>query len=166
MPKKKLQVKATHHDFAPSDESLGGKKKKKAKLKYSNYYMTINSNLAKGIDKKKFRDGFVDVFDNIGDYIKFKGMKEPNYDLIDSIKVSTHPEVGKKRGLIHGHALVKIKHRTKIGLDYDGMREALIESGAVPASGFHFYSKLVKDNVGTLKDYMTKTMRHEEISEE
>ena len=54
------------------------------------------------------------------------------------------------------HILVKIKHNTKIQLNYSSLKSALIDSGAVPASGFHFYVESIKDNISGLREYMNK----------
>ena len=152
---KRGKVTVQHHDFASSSSDAG--KVKKGKLKYSNYYFTINTNQTKAnISRKKFSKAIASTFDNIDKLIKFK---KGGMDDVESIKVSTHPEIGKAKGLVHAHALVKIKHRAMVGIPYDDMRQSLIDNGVVnPDSGFHFYSKLVRDNVGNVRDYMKKTL--------
>lgn len=154
--KKRGKVTVQHHNFASSSSEGGGKRQKKGKLKYSNYYFTINTNQTKkAISKRKFIKSIASTFDNIENIIQFK---KGSIDDVESIKVSTHPEIGKAKGLVHAHALVKIKHRAMVSIPYDAMRQTLLDNGVVkPDSGFHFYSKLVRDNVGNVRDYMKKT---------
>ncbi len=155
-PKKTKKGKLTtkHHSFA-TESSGKVAKTKKPKLKYSNYYFTVNTNhTVKTVSRKTFAKGFRKVFDHIDEMIDFKS---GNMDDVESIKVSTHPEIGKAKGLVHGHALVKIRHRAKVALPYSKIREALEEAGVVNPAGYHFYSKLVRDNVGNVTDYMNKT---------
>lgn len=166
--KKKLKVRKKHHDFADSsDHDRAIAKPKKKKLKYSNFYFTINTNLSNDalkknsdgmITKKTFLKGTRKVFDNIERYIKVIVPGDTMED-VESVKVSTHPEIGKAKKLVHMHALVKIKHRTKIRIDYDKMKRALKRNNAVPEAGFHFYVKLVQNDVKNVLEYMKKTLR-------
>lgn len=143
-------------------EELGAKPKKTIARNSSNFWITINTNVKKkgssrnpGM-KRKFRDGVHKVLDNLPEHIKFLDHSKGSLSKIKSIKVETKPETGKKKGFIHMHILVKIKHNTKIQLNYSSLKAALVESGAVPASGFHFYVESIKDNISDLRDYMNK----------
>lgn len=162
MVKKTIKVRGEHGEFATSESSetrrAKAKAPKKKKTKYSNYYITINSNLdTSKINKEAFKRRTQRVFDRIADFIKIKN-KGDDEDDIDDVSYKTRPEVGPDRKLVHMHALVRIKHRTKVKLDYKAIRKALVKEGAVrKGKGFHFYAKLFRDNRITLLDYINKT---------
>lgn len=135
-------------------------KQRRPPLKYTKLFLTFNTNIVyqgSGSQEKldNFTNGMKAVFENIEDYIVFVS-GEPEWSKIESIKATVSPEIGPKRKMVHGHALVIIIHRAKIRLNYQKIKEDLIDMGAVPASGFHFYSKLIKDNLQNVEDYINK----------
>ena len=142
--KKKQQLTVEHQE-------VKSKPKKTIARNSSNFWITINTNVnrkgAKGQGlKRKFKNGVHAVMDKLPDHIKFMDHGKGSLSKIKSIKVETKPETGKKKKFIHMHMLVKIKHDTKIQLNYTTLKKALIDSGAVN-EGFHFYVETIKDNI-------------------
>ena len=135
-------------------------KQRRPALKYTKLFLTFNTNIVfRGAADQERLDNFTEgmraVFENIEDYIDFTS-GEPEWSKIENIKATVSPEVGPVKKMVHAHALVIIHHRTSIRLNYNKIKSDLIDLGAVPASGFHFYSKLIKDNLQNVEDYINK----------
>jgi hypothetical protein len=135
-------------------------KKRRNPIKYTKLFLTINTNIVykppngqASLDA--FTEGLKGIFENIEDYIEFTSGK-PEWEKIENIKATVSPEVGPLKKTIHAHALVIIHHRSSIRLSYARIKQELVDSGAVPASGFHFYSKVIKDNLQNVEDYIHK----------
>lgn len=132
------------------------------KLKRSIFMVTINTNLRCGsrhydsCTQEDFVNGLHEVFDDPKPFIKYL---EPGhgYERVEKIDVTVSPEIGPKKGLLHAHIIIDIHHRTKAQIDYVGLKDLLVTTGTVPASGFHFYVKLIKDNFGDAMSYIEKT---------
>ncbi len=143
-------------------------KQRRPALKYTKLFLTFNTNIQYRppngqIALDAFTEGLKSVFENIEDYIQFlryEGTRrvviEPQWEKIVDIKATVSPEVGPKKKMVHAHALVIIHHRTLIGLDFEKIKSDLVDLGAVPASGFHFYCKPIKDNLQNVEEYINK----------
>lgn len=166
MPSKKTKKSKIHVSVEDLPSSSSSEKKtKKPKTKYSNFYITLNTNLRlKKSDgdrvaaKRRFLSGFKQVLSDIGDHIEFIG--NGSWDDVDKADVKIRPEIGPKKKLIHGHALVRIKHRTKLRIPYAKLRKAFEDAGAVPkGGGYHMKVIVANDNMAHIEDYINKNYR-------
>lgn len=168
MPSKKPPKNKVHVSFEDLDSSPEKKIKKntpKNKIKYSNFFITLNTNLRykKGDEQRRqarrdFVNGFKTVLSNIGDYVEF--LNDGSWDDVEKADVKIRPEIGTKKGLIHGHALVRLRHRTKLRIPYAKLRQAFEDEGAVVKGGkYHMKVIVANDNMANIEDYINKTVK-------
>eukprot|EP00952_Eustigmatos_sp_NYUAD-ZCMA_P012733 51020-Eustigmatos_ZCMA.PRE.2 len=122
----------------------------KNKSKHSNWLLTISSNQRykpddphKEADSEIFEEVVQDLSKNISKYINFRQSGHSwSKDHIDDVDVSYGIEWGEKSRALHCHVLVKIRHNSKISLDYDGIKDLFKERLGLP--NIYFDSRLVK----------------------
>ncbi len=152
----------------PRQKATEKEKTEKRTKKYSTFYITVNTNrrhkgenLPGHVDKDKFAQGFREVLDDIPSFFVYKD-KKGTYADIESITVNSTPEIGTEKGLVHGHAIVKVVHYTNIHLNFPAMKQAFKDSGAVESDNFHFYVKRVPNDFDRVMDYINKTKQNSE----
>jgi hypothetical protein len=137
--------------------------------KYSNWFITINPNVK--MDKghpqfknfyKTFKKSLDDLFskENIRNYIVIK-KKNDTFNKIKQITCNYTTEYGDTLNLLHGHALVEIRHYTCIKLNYDSIRKHIKESLSpeyvLKNNEIHLDVQVIRStNRQTILDYINK----------
>ena len=99
---------------------------KNIKPKQSNFLLTLNTNMQYKEDDKHLKDD-IEIFDNcinqllnsIDQFIKLPESDQWNEDTIKNVDIDYTIERGMKKGQLHIHIMFKIKHFTRIQLNYD-----------------------------------------------
>jgi len=92
----------------------------------------------------EFFDGVMShVLNNIGDFVT---IPEGHWtdDFIKDTQVQYVIERGNKKGFLHFHSLIKIKHKTQVKLDLKKIREYV--SKELGLTGIHIHVRIVKAN--------------------
>lgn len=154
-------------------------KPKKIPLKYSNWFITINTNKNMNAmeleEKESFYKHFEEVIKNfyekdISDFVIMKGSSQGvNYGMdknapreelikrIENVSAEYVLEIGEEKFSLHSHALFSIKKRgLETKLDYSKIREYLNEKCGYDV---HLNCKLYTDSQKTLSHYITKTVK-------
>lgn len=136
-------------------------KKEPEKFKHTNILLTINTN-QRYQDNDANLQNDVEVFDgtvqnilnNINNYCKFPDGDNWNDNSIKDVSIDYIVEKGTQKNCIHAHALVKIKHNTKLQLDFKKIQEKVnTELGIVT----YVNGRLVKNNGSdNIVDYLNK----------
>jgi len=136
---------------------------KKEKSKFSNWLLTISTNQRyKADDPHKEEDGEIfeeivqDLSKNISKYVQFRQTGHSwSKDFIHDVNVSYGVEWGEKSHALHCHVLVKIRHNSKISLNYDGIKSLFKERLGLP--NLYFDSRLMKTtDEQYVLDYISK----------
>ena len=97
-------------------------------VKSSVYLVTINLNKAinnlTSADKQKFKDFIEYVFDRntlLTDYLRDSNGHDPS-DVIESLDIEYHFEVGGTAGRLHAHAYINLQHRGHFTLNVSDIR--------------------------------------------
>ena len=124
---------------------------KNEKAKYSNFLLTINTNQQyKEGDENMEND--IEVFENCikevlssaEQYIKLPEGVEWNDDNIKDVDIDYVIEKGTKKNQIHVHILFKIKHTTKVLLDYPKIKKKICDD--LGLDNVYMLNKLVKNS--------------------
>jgi hypothetical protein len=107
------------------------KEEKNKKPIHSNFLLTINTNQQyKSNDEhlqndiEFFENTIKNILNNIDQYIDIRNDGDIwDDDTIKDVDVDYIIERGTKKGQIHCHALIKIKHFTRLQLDYKKLKE-------------------------------------------
>lgn len=145
------------------------------KLHYSYWFITINTNwkpdpdepdaaeevaenLQKAVEKLLTHEGLKQVIVFMDEFDKDSFSR----DVIEKVSGKFGVEIGEKKrgGRVHVHGDLKVKHYSKIQLDYRAiktliMRE-LIALDETRVAGLHVDGKLVRGGGTTIERYMTK----------
>ena len=150
----------TKCDITPVDEEVElAKPVKKAKARHTSYLITINTNtpIRTGAEehlpelKRRLTNAYNALSTNILDLIEYKA-EDGNVDLIDNVSMTGNMEIGSERNMLHLHAILSIKHRTKIRLDYKKARLLIHEQ----CPNAHFDCRLFHHSFAYLLDYISK----------
>ena len=135
---------------------------KNVKPKQTNFLLTINSNQQYKDDDKHLKDD-IEIFDhsinqllnNIDDYIKLPENDTWNDKLIKSCDIDYTIERGTKKGQLHIHIMFKIRHFTKIQLNYDKIKTKICND--LELNNVYMYNRLLKPNESdNVEDYINK----------
>ena len=135
---------------------------KNVKPKQTNFLLTINSNQQYKDDDKHLKDD-IEIFDhsinqflnNIDEYIKLPDNDTWNDKLIKSCDIDYTIERGTKKGQLHIHIMFKIRHFTKIQLNYDKIKKKICED--LELNNVYMYNRLLKPNESeNVEDYINK----------
>jgi hypothetical protein len=138
------------------------KKEKNVKPKQTNFLLTINSNQQYKDDDKHLKDD-IEIFDhsinqllnNIDDYIKLPENDTWNDKLIKSCDIDYTIERGTKKGQLHIHIMFKIRHFTKIQLNYDKIKTKICND--LGLENIYVYNRLLRPNESdNVEDYINK----------
>lgn len=168
------RINVQHHSLGVTVSS-----EKREKTKYSNFFITINSNVRDN-DPKGFVDSWVpairsgfdpEVLERAIFFVEKKVVGQTNEDppkpitkmvrtendhwkFVDNVDVQTRPEIGSDKNLVHLHALIKIKHTTAVQIDWDIIKDHIRKNGG---SWSYFNYKLFRDASKNFEDYLNKT---------
>ena len=135
---------------------------KNEKPKQTNFLLTINSNQQYKDDDKHLKDD-IEIFDhsinqflnNIDEYIKLPENDSWNDKLIKSCDIDYTIERGTKKGQLHIHIMFKIRHFTKIQLNYDKIKTKICND--LELNNVYMYNRLLKPNESdNVEDYINK----------
>lgn len=117
----------------PQIKVRGGRQRrteKKEKLKYSHWFITLSTNQrydaddpSKDSDAEVFEAVIEDILKNIPKYVKMPDDHAWSTERIEDVDGEYTVEWGPKTKALHCHALIKIKHRSKLQLDYGALKE-------------------------------------------
>ena len=135
---------------------------KNVKPKQTNFLLTINSNQQYKDDDKHLKDD-IEIFDhsinqflnNIDEYIKLPENDSWNDKLIKSCDIDYTIERGTKKGQLHIHIMFKIRHFTKIQLNYEKIKNKICKD--LELENIYVYNRLLRPNESdNVKDYINK----------
>ncbi len=138
------------------------KKEKNIKPKQTNFLLTINTNQQYKEDDEDLQND-IEVFDgsvkellnNIEQYINLPDTDKWDDHFIKDIDIDYVLERGQKKGQLHIHILFKIKHLTKIQLNYDKIKEKIKTD--LGLTNIYMQNKLLKmSNNDSIVDYLNK----------
>ena len=138
------------------------KKEKNVKPKQTNFLLTINTNQQYKDDDENLQND-IEVFDttikeilnSIDQYINLPETDKWDDKFIKDFDIDYVLERGQKKGQLHIHILFKIKHFTKIQLNYDKIKEKI--KLALGLSNVYMQNKLLKmSNNDSIVDYLNK----------
>ena len=138
------------------------KKEKNVKPKQTNFLLTINTNQQYKDDDENLQND-IEVFDttikeilnSMDQYINLPETDKWDDKFIKDFDIDYVLERGQKKGQLHIHILFKIKHFTKIQLNYDKIKEKIkLDLGL---SNVYMQNKLLKmSNNDSIVDYLNK----------
>ena len=102
---------------------------KNVKPKQSNFLLTLNTNQQFKEDDPHLKDN-IEIFDScinqllnsIDQYIKLPETDKWDDNTIKNVDIDYTIERGSKKGQLHIHIMFKIKHHTRIQLNYDKIK--------------------------------------------
>lgn len=127
------------------------------KQKYTNCFITINTNKTNIQLIPQFREKCREIFNNIENYIDYQDLNKVGDEYIDSITCQYKIEIGSKLHCIHVHALIKIAHHSFIKVLFREMKEDLRKKMNIDTD-FHLDVQYLKsiDNELNILEYMKK----------
>ena len=138
------------------------KKEKNVKPKQTNFLLTINTNQQYKDDDENLQNDIEvfdttikEIFNSIDQYINLPETDKWDDKFIKDFDIDYVLERGQKKGQLHIHILFKIKHFTKIQLNYDKIKEKIkLDLGL---SNVYMQNKLLKmSNNDSIVDYLNK----------
>ena len=141
------------------------KKKRNIKPKQTNFLLTINTNQQYKEDDDDLQND-IEVFDgsvkellnNIEQYIKLPETDKWDDHFIKDIDIDYVLERGQKKGQLHIHILFKIKHLTKIQLNYDKIKDKIKTD--LGLTNIYMQNKLLRmSNNDSIVDYLNKSFK-------
>ena len=135
---------------------------KNVKPKQTNFLLTINSNQQYKDDDKHLKDD-IEIFDhsinqflnNIDEYIKLPDNDSWNDKLIKSCDIDYTIERGTKKGQLHIHIMFKIRHFTKIQLNYEKIKNKICKD--LGLENIYVYNRFLRPNESdNVEDYINK----------
>ena len=138
------------------------KKEKNVKPKQTNFLLTINTNQQYKDNDEHLKDD-IEIFDasikellnNIDQYINLPETDKWDDHFIKDFDIDYVLERGQKKGQLHIHILFKIKHFTKIQLNYDKIKNKIKDD--LGLKNIYMQNKLIKmSNNDSIVDYLNK----------
>lgn len=138
------------------------KKEKNIKPKQSNFLLTLNTNMQYKEDDKHLNDD-IEIFDgcinqllnSIDQYIKLPETDKWDDNTIKNVDIDYTIERGTKKGQLHIHIMFKIKHFTRIQLNYDKIKKKICDD--LGLNNIYCYNRLLKPNDSdNVQDYLNK----------
>ena len=135
---------------------------KNEKPKQTNFLLTLNTNMQYKDNDEHLKDD-IEIFDgsinqllnHIDDYIKLPDGINWNDKTIKSCDIDYTIERGTKKGQLHIHIMFKIRHFTKIQLNYDKIKKKICED--LELNNVYMYNRLLKPNESeNVEDYINK----------
>jgi len=149
---------------------------KNEKPKQTNYLLTINTNQQYKSDDKNlendiefFNNTIDNILSNIDEYVKLPERDAWTDKLIKSCDIDYTIERGTIKNQLHIHIMFKIRHFTKIQLDYGKIKSKI--STDLGLNNIYLYNRLLKpnesDNVNVFFNYcddMTKLLHKIQVT--
>ena len=135
---------------------------KNEKPKQTNFLLTLNTNMQYKDNDEHLKDD-IEIFDgsinqllnHIDDYIKLPESDSWNDKLIKSCDIDYTIERGTKKGQLHIHIMFKIRHFTKIQLNYEKIKTKICND--LGLENIYVYNRLLKPNESdNVEDYINK----------
>ena len=135
---------------------------KNIKPKQSNFLLTLNTNMQYKEDDKHLKDD-IEIFDgcinellnNVDQYIKLPETDKWDDNTIKNVDIDYTIERGTKKGQLHIHIMFKIKHFTKIQLNYEKIKKKICDD--LGLNNIYCYNRLLKPNDSdNVQDYLNK----------
>ena len=135
---------------------------KNVKPKQSNFLLTLNTNQSYNEDDKHLTDD-IEIFDNcinellnnIDQHVKLPEGDKWDEDTIKDVNIDYTIERGLKKGQLHIHIMFKIKHFTKIQLNYDKIKKKICDD--LGLNNIYCYNRLLRHNDSdNVQDYLNK----------
>ena len=135
---------------------------KNVKPKQSNFLLTLNTNQQFKEDDKHLKDD-IEIFDgcinellnNVDQYLKLPEGDKWDEDTIKDVNIDYTIERGLKKGQLHIHIMFKIKHFTKIQLNYDKIKKKICDD--LGLNNIYCYNRLLRPNDSdNVQDYLNK----------
>jgi hypothetical protein len=153
MSKPKVTIKGQVSNFDQKEKAIAPRQ--------SNFFLTINTNqrfkdddLMLQNDTEVFVEVIEKVLNNIQSYVSIP--VEANWDNdVQSVDVDYVVEKGNEKNCLHTHILMKIKHRTRVQLNYKLLKEHICADLGLP--NIHLKNILLKmDNSDNILEYLNK----------
>ena len=149
----------------PDVKIKGGRQTRKERAKpavSSNFFLTLNSNQRyepedphREEDAEAVEDVVKEIVQNLPRYVK---IIEKNHkwstDVIEDVDVEYAVEYGEKSKALHAHILVRIKHRSRVQLDFEaikrdfahglGLKNVYFDSRLLRAPSDHFLQEYIR----------------------
>ena len=154
MSKPLIKVKGKVQDLKKVEKNI--------KPKQSNFLLTINTNMQYKEDDKHLKDD-IEIFDhtinqvlnNVDEYINLPENDKWDDDTIKNVDIDYTIERGLKKGQLHIHIMFKIKHFTKIQLNYNKIKEKICND--LGLKNVYMYNRLLRPNDSdNVQDYLNK----------
>lgn len=147
------------HVAKPGDEAKDFRKGSRKKQQTSRFLVTINTNQSTDAHKEVILQCVQAMNEEIEQFIKFV---EPggSFALIDEVALKAVVEKGKKFRKWHCHVIVAIKHRTRVQLKIDHLRECWKDG--LDLDSIHLNVRYASDAGANLEDYLTKSISMED----
>ena len=138
------------------------KVEKNIKPKQSNFLLTLNTNQQFKENDPHLKDD-IEIFDNsinqllnnIDQYIKLPENDKWDDQTIKSCDIDYTIERGTKKGQLHIHIMFKIKHFTRIQLNYEKIKQKICND--LGLNNIYCYNRLLKPNDSdNVQDYLNK----------
>ena len=154
MSKPLIKVKGKVQDLKKVEKNI--------KPKQSNFLLTINTNMQYKEDDKHLKDD-IEIFDhtinqvlnNVDEYINLPENDKWDDNTIKNVDIDYTIERGLKKGQLHIHIMFKIKHFTKIQLNYNKIKEKICND--LGLKNVYMYNRLLRPNDSdNVEDYINK----------
>lgn len=140
-------------------------KEKPVKVKRTAYFYTISTNQRYKEDDPHFHDDeaifedvILDILKNADQYIEItEEGKKWNRDTIKDVDAEYTIEKGGKYGQLHAHILFKIKHTTRVKLDYAKIKQTVLDR--LGLDNVYTYNRLLGNGAwgeDFMRDYINK----------
>jgi len=138
------------------------KKEKNIKPKSSAFLLTLNTNQQFKEDDPHLKDD-INIFDhtinqllnNIDEYVKLPEGDKWDDQTIKNVDIDYTIERGLKKGQLHIHIMFKLKHFTKIQLNYDKIKKKICDD--LGLKNVYMYNRLLRPNDSdNVEDYINK----------
>ena len=135
---------------------------KNVKPKQSNFLLTLNTNQQFKENDPHLKND-IEIFDgcinellnNVDQYLKLPEGDKWDEDTIKDVNIDYTIERGLKKGQLHIHIMFKIKHFTKIQLNYDKIKKKICDD--LGLNNIYCYNRLLKPNDSdNVQDYLNK----------
>lgn len=153
MSKPKVTIKGQVAKFSQKEKAVPPKQ--------SNFFLTINTNQRFQDDDPMLENDtevFVGVIQNVLNDIQSYVNLPPEGDWdrdVESVDVDYVVEKGTEKNCLHTHILLKFKHRTKVQLNLQKIREYVCNALGLPS--IHLKNMLIKkDNSDNILEYLNK----------
>ena len=115
----------------------------------------FNLKLKPPLNIEIFNNSINQLLNNIDGYIKLPENETWNDKLIKSCDIDYTIERGTKKGQLHIHIMFKIRHFTKIQLNYDKIKKKICDD--LELNNVYMYNRLLKPNESdNVEDYINK----------